>query len=177
MTGTRAFYPSPPRRKDSAGFSGSGLNAQIEPVRKWPRPNPTFEPSRQEVGRQADDGLPPPSAEKHCGAGSSGIAVDPYGNVYPCVQWRRPVGNLHEKSIKEIWAQSTALKEIRELTVEAKKLVDGYRSRGPLLNFCPGSAVMNTGSPIRVHSAVENRMEILQEVEKERKTIQLSVLP
>ena len=32
-----------------------------------------------------------------------GIAIDPYGNVYPCVQWRRPVGNLHRQRIGEIW--------------------------------------------------------------------------
>src|SRR6185295_9631429 len=43
-----------------------------------------------EVARGGDDGTMPAPLHKHCGAGSSGIAVDPYGNVYPCVQWRRP---------------------------------------------------------------------------------------
>src|SRR6185503_6358743 len=42
-----------------------------------------------EVARGGDDGTVPVPLDKHCGAGSAGIAVDPYGNVYPCVQWRR----------------------------------------------------------------------------------------
>lgn len=30
--------------------------------------------------------------DKHCGAGSNNLTVDPYGNVLPCVQWRAPIG-------------------------------------------------------------------------------------
>ncbi len=41
-----------------------------------------------------------PNMHKNCGAGASGIAVDPFGNVYPCVQWRRPLGNLHQQPIQ-----------------------------------------------------------------------------
>ena len=44
------------------------------------------------IARGADDGTLPAPVAKHCGAGSAGVAVDPYGNVYPCVQWRRPWG-------------------------------------------------------------------------------------
>ncbi|HTQ80765.1 MAG TPA: radical SAM protein, partial [Thermoanaerobaculia bacterium] len=56
------------------------------------------------VARGADDGTLPTTVHKHCGAGSSGIAIDPYGNVYPCVQWRRPVGNLHRQRVADLWA-------------------------------------------------------------------------
>ena len=34
--------------------------------------------------------------DKHCGAGSNTIAIDPFGAVLPCVQWRVAAGNLHE---------------------------------------------------------------------------------
>ena len=95
-----------------------------------------------------------------CGTGRSGFALDPYGNIYPCVQWRRPLGNLHEKSVKEIWTTSPVLGEIRRLTVEAKQVVNGYGPRGPLLGFCPGLALMNTGSPIRIPASAIKRMEI-----------------
>lgn len=116
-----------------------------------------------EVARGGDDGTVPVPLHKHCGAGSAGIAVDPYGNVYPCVQWRRPVGNLHRQRIGEIWRESAGLREVRELTVEAKGLVDGYGPGGALLNFCPGTAAVAAGDPLRMYPTAVQRMEVLQE--------------
>jgi len=130
-----------------------------------------------QAGRLADDGMAPSSAEKHCGAGSSGIAVDPYGQVYPCVQWRRPVGNLHEQSIRDIWASSAGLTEVRALTVAAKQVVDGFGAAGPLLAFCPGNAAALGGDPLRVYPGAYQRMELAQQVlQAPRKTL-LPVLP
>jgi MoaA/NifB/PqqE/SkfB family radical SAM enzyme len=99
--------------------------------------------SDEVVVRQADAELPVES-EKHCGAGSSGVAVDPFGNVYPCVQWRRPVGNLHERSIREIWSGNAALEEVRRLSKEVKRSLPA----GAIAMFCPGSAEGLTGSPL-----------------------------
>ena len=115
--------------------------------------------------RLADDGLAPAAAAKHCGAGSSGIAVDPYGNVYPCVQWRRPVGNLHERSIRDIWASSSGLAEVRALTVEAKKVVDGFGPAGQLLNFCPGNAAAFSGDALQVYPDALSRMEMARQAQ------------
>jgi MoaA/NifB/PqqE/SkfB family radical SAM enzyme len=92
-----------------------------------------------------------PSA-KHCGAGSAAIAVDPYGNVYPCVQWRRAVANLHERRIPEIWADSFG--GIRGEAEEAKRVVSAH-PHGQLLNFCPGLAEVLTGSSSRVPQEME----------------------
>jgi MoaA/NifB/PqqE/SkfB family radical SAM enzyme len=120
-----------------------------------------------QVMRLADDGLVPAAAEKHCGAGSAGIAVDPYGNVYPCVQWRRPVGNLHEASIRDIWAGSSGLAEVRALTVAAKQVVDGFGTAGQLLNFCPGNAAAWSGDPLQVYPAALSRMEMARQAQQE----------
>jgi MoaA/NifB/PqqE/SkfB family radical SAM enzyme len=117
-----------------------------------------------EVARGADDGMVPTPAGKHCGAGSAGIAVDPYGNVYPCVQWRRPVGNLHRQSIREIWRESAGLREVRELTVQAREVVDGHGPGGALLNFCPGAAAVHTGNPLEVYPSASLRKELLEQV-------------
>lgn len=92
-----------------------------------------------------------PSA-KHCGAGSAAIAVDPYGNVYPCVQWRRAVANLHERSMPDIWADSFG--EIRNEAEDAKRVVSAH-ARGHLLNFCPGLAEVLTGSSSQVPQEME----------------------
>ncbi len=98
----------------------------------------------EDVKRQGDDELLSIDSRKHCGAGSTGIAVDPFGNVYPCVQWRRAVGNLHQRSIREIWSANTALDEIRRLSEEVKRNMPA----GGLGLFCPGTAEGLTGSPL-----------------------------
>lgn len=91
-------------------------------------------------------------SSKHCGAGSAAIAVDPYGNVYPCVQWRRAVANLHERAMPDIWVDSFG--GIRRETEEAKRVVSAH-PRGRHLNFCPGLAEVLTGSATQVPAEME----------------------
>jgi mycofactocin biosynthetic radical S-adenosylmethionine protein MftC len=119
-----------------------------------------------EVARGGDDGAAPVPTGKHCGAGSSGIAVDPYGNVYPCVQWRRPAGNLHRQGIREIWLESKGLREVRDLTGEVKRMLDAQGPGSHLLNFCPGTAEAH-GSPLRVYPEAARRRELLRVVMEE----------
>jgi MoaA/NifB/PqqE/SkfB family radical SAM enzyme len=128
------------------------------------------------ISKTGDDGTMPASPRKHCGAGSSGIAVDPYGNVYPCVQWRRAVGNLHDISIRDIWTGSRDLEEIRGLTARAKQVVDGYGAAGPLLNFCPGAAATFGGDPLAVYPQAERRMELAREAQGAGKRVLLPIL-
>lgn len=119
------------------------------------------------AGRSAGEDVPVP-VDKHCGAGSSGLAVDPFGNVYPCVQWRRPVGNLHRQSLREIWQSSAGLTEVRELTTRALEVVEGHGPRGFLLNFCPGTAAAHgDGDPLAVYSSALQRKELLEQVLEE----------
>ena len=96
---------------------------------------------------------------KHCGAGSAGIAIDPFGNVYPCVQWRRAVASLHERSLREIWADSFG--EIRETTAAAAGVVAAH-PHGKLLNFCPGLAEVLTGSALQVPQEMERIAAIVE---------------
>ncbi len=95
---------------------------------------------------------------KHCGAGSATVTVDPFGNVYPCVQWRRRVGNLHEQSIQTIWQHSGALVEVRRLAVEVKQ---GISQHGPPgFGFCPGLAEQETGDPAGLYPAARRLLEL-----------------
>lgn len=58
---------------------------------------------------RARGGEPRPPQEGACGAGRSRVAVDPEGNVFPCLQWRTaPLGNVREGSLVEIWRSSPA---------------------------------------------------------------------
>lgn len=99
---------------------------------------------------------------KHCGAGSSNLCIDPFGNVYPCVQWRRPVGNLYDQSLAEIWARSTGLARVRALSGEIAAKLAGEEPA--LLNFCPGSAEMATGDSSAIYPAALARRELLREL-------------
>jgi MoaA/NifB/PqqE/SkfB family radical SAM enzyme len=103
-------------------------------------------------------GAPPPGPRKHCGAGSSSITVDPYGNVYPCVQWRRRIGNLHDQSIGTMWHRSAELAEVRQLSVEVGRMVE--EQAAPDLSFCPGSAERETGSALRIYPAAQVLLDL-----------------
>jgi MoaA/NifB/PqqE/SkfB family radical SAM enzyme len=104
------------------------------------------------VEDETDDPARPAAVEsdKHCGAGSGAIAVDPFGNVYPCVQWRRPVGSLHEYSIQEIWNGSVRLAEVRRDNQRVREVVSG-REAGGGAGFCPGAAELQTGSVVGLY--------------------------
>jgi MoaA/NifB/PqqE/SkfB family radical SAM enzyme len=90
---------------------------------------------------------PVDSRDKHCGAGASNLAIDPYGNVLPCVQWRRPIGNLHEASIRELWNGSQTLAAVRDITVSVRNEVAQKASVTGAFAFCPGLAELQTGNP------------------------------
>lgn len=43
----------------------------------------------------------------NCGLGRITMAVDPEGNVFPCLQWRRrPLGNVRDGPLRELWPSS-----------------------------------------------------------------------
>lgn len=112
-----------------------------------------------------------PAIHKNCGAGASGIAVDPFGNVYPCVQWRRPLGNLHEDSIVTIWTASPALAEVRRLNELAKEqlLARGAASFGH--SHCMGISEEKTGDPLADDPLALHNATLLQEVRQEQRTL------
>lgn len=112
-------------------------------------------------GRTIDQEAPPPSSAHLCGAAASTLAIDPYGNVYPCVQWRQLLGNLSETTIREIWS-SPAVDRIRELTCTAKQMVEGLGEHGRFAAFCPGHAVTEAGSPLKLYPDARRRLRLFE---------------
>jgi len=96
--------------------------------------------------------------DKHCGAGSNSIAVDPYGRVLPCVQWRVPVGNLHDQRVAEIWTRSRTLDEVRETTRAVRRKIETFGDAGLVSNFCPGAAHTYSGDPLAIYPPAAQRM-------------------
>lgn len=107
--------------------------------------------------------------EANCGTGRSGFTLDPYGNIYPCVAFRRKVANILEiESLEEIWGSSPVLREVRDLAVEARRRLNGHEN-GPYFQFCLGVAEKQTGDPLGIYPqadinarAVRRAYELLQ---------------
>lgn len=117
-----------------------------------------------EAVREGDQVPALASPGKHCGAGSSALAIDPFGNVYPCVQWRRAVGNLHQRSIRDIWlGDAGGLAEVRAGTEAARALVAGFGPEGRRMAFCPGLAVAETGRPDALYDGARERLALVRE--------------
>lgn len=112
--------------------------AEVGKARGAPEPAAECEPAEEAA---MPDAAPGQEEEPyHCGIGGGDILVDPFGNVYPCLHIRWSAGNLHEQSIREIWAsEKAAFKRARELSVATAKRFEGQRPTqfgAPL--FCPG---------------------------------------
>lgn len=101
--------------------------------------------------------------EKHCGAGSSTLTVDPFGNVLPCVQWRRVVGSLHDAPIHEIWGKSQGLEDVRRITTEVKQMILAEGEAGAAMQFCPGAAATYSGDPTKPYPAALDRARLTGE--------------
>jgi len=98
--------------------------------------------------------------QKVCGAGSTNVIVDPFGSVYPCVQFRRAVGNIHDHSITDIWENSVELKNVRDLAERAQEVA----VESGLKQFCMGVNELSTGDPLQSPASKLKIDEIYQRV-------------
>jgi len=51
-----------------------------------------------------------------CSAGHTACYISPYADVYPCVQFPLPSGNLRRQKFIDIWKNSAELNEVRSIT-------------------------------------------------------------
>lgn len=93
---------------------------------------------------------PPPPVENSslddlpCSAGNTACYVSPYGDVYPCVQFPLPSGNVRRTRFLDIWKDSPQLNEVRSITLRdltscSTCVHGGSCSRCPGLAFLEGS--------------------------------------
>ena len=76
-----------------------------------------------------------------CSAGHTACYVSPYGDLYPCVQFPLPSGNVRQTKFLDIWKYSKQLEEVRSITVSD---LQGCSScvHGSSCTRCPGLAYM-----------------------------------
>jgi AdoMet-dependent heme synthase len=90
---------------------------------------------------------PPPSPGEEvmegypCSAGHTAGYITPYGDVFPCVQFPLPSGNVRRQKFIDIWRNSPELNEVR--SIRAKDLpVCSTCSHVGTCSRCPGLAYM-----------------------------------
>jgi radical SAM protein with 4Fe4S-binding SPASM domain len=90
---------------------------------------------------------PPPlpdedTMEEHpCSAGHTGCYISPYGDVFPCVQFPLPSGNLRTQKFIDIWRDSAQLKEVRSIRTKDLPTCSTCSHAGTCTR-CPGLAFM-----------------------------------
>ncbi len=76
-----------------------------------------------------------------CSAGHTSVYISPYGDVFPCVQFPLPSGNVRRQKFLDIWNNSPALNEVR--SIHARDLpVCSTCSHMASCTRCPGLAYM-----------------------------------
>ncbi len=58
-----------------------------------------------------------PQSAGTCGITLNSLALDPYGNVFPCLQTRFNAGNVRNESLRTIWEKSAVWQELSHLTL------------------------------------------------------------
>ena len=73
------------------------------------------------VGKVDEFCAPPPAVSDSeldgvpCSAGHTFCYISPYGDVFPCVQFPLPTGNLRKQKFADIWNHSPQMNEVRSI--------------------------------------------------------------
>ena len=77
-----------------------------------------------------------------CSAGHTACYVSPYGDVYPCVQFPLPTGNVRTTKFIDIWKHSPQMNEVRSITMADLPVCSTCSHGGGGCSRCPGLAYM-----------------------------------
>ena len=99
------------------------------------------------VGKVEEFCAPPPPAGEDvmhglpCSAGHTACYISPYGDVFPCVQFPLPTGNVRRQKFIDIWRDSPQLKEVRSIRAKDLPTCSTCAHVGTCTR-CPGLAYM-----------------------------------
>jgi AdoMet-dependent heme synthase len=90
---------------------------------------------------------PPPAPDEDvmdgypCSAGHTACYISPYGEVFPCVQFPLPSGNVRRQTFLDIWRHSRKLNEVRSIRARDLSVCSTCAHVGTCTR-CPGLAYM-----------------------------------
>jgi MoaA/NifB/PqqE/SkfB family radical SAM enzyme len=86
----------------------------------------------------------------NCGLGRTTLAIDPEGNVFPCLQWRRsPLGNVRDVPLGTIWRGSQERAFAAATARAANERMLGAGGALAAFPFCPALALQRTGDALQ----------------------------
>jgi radical SAM protein with 4Fe4S-binding SPASM domain len=99
------------------------------------------------VGNVAEFCAPPPTPGEDimegypCSAGHTFCYISPFGDVFPCVQFPLPSGNVRKQKFLDIWRGSAELKQVRAIQAKDLTTCSSCAHVGTCTR-CPGLAYM-----------------------------------
>lgn len=101
-----------------------------------------------------------PSERRTCSAGTVSGFMSPDGRIFPCTNWRDPMGSIREERFENIWKHSEAAQKQRKIR-RASYLKDCQGcSFHHQCNYCPGISFAETGDAGRRSAYVCERTHI-----------------
>jgi radical SAM protein with 4Fe4S-binding SPASM domain len=102
-----------------------------------------------------------------CNAAKGKCAVNPYGELLPCIEIRESFGNLSQESFHDIWNSAPARKwrepRIKNLTDKGEPGLYGF------CDHCPGMAKNEHGDPMKLTDYTKVVAEVKRQVYQENK--------
>lgn len=99
-----------------------------------------------------------------CNIGKSLLHVDPYGFIHPCIQLRRPLGNLRTHRIEDLWRDSTELGNLRRMSLEAAHRLRDATPDHTYCHHCLGLSHLRHGDPMQPEEQQLRLAKIRREV-------------
>jgi MoaA/NifB/PqqE/SkfB family radical SAM enzyme len=101
----------------------------------------------------------------NCGLGRTTLAVDPEGNVFPCLQWRKaPLGNVRETPISRMWAGSAERLEAASVAQAANDRLVEEGGALATFPFCPALALQRTGDPLQPDEVHREHADLVERI-------------
>ena len=101
----------------------------------------------------------------NCGIGRITMAIDPEGNVFPCMQWRqRALGNVRDTPLRELWHTSDVRRDAAAMSIAVNDRLLAAGGAMASYPFCPALAMQETGDPTVPDEAFRIRAAIAAEL-------------
>jgi MoaA/NifB/PqqE/SkfB family radical SAM enzyme len=94
--------------------------------------------------------------------------VDPEGNVYPCLQWKKSsLGNVRATRLRELWRTAAVREEAAGVAGAANDAMLGLGAAVASFPFCPALALERTGDARRPDARHRLEAEIVHRLRAE----------
>ncbi len=125
----------------------------------------------RERSRRWENSIPSPSLETTndyiCNAAKGKCAVNPYGDLLPCIEIRQSMGNLIQKHFHEIWNSKDAQKW---RTPRISQLKENDMNLYQFCEHCPGMAKNEIDDPFKITPYTKLIAEVKKQVYEEFKS-------